>query len=124
MSQSAVKLVLYLRRKHGLSPAEFEDHYENSHVPLVERLFPSCMQRYTRNYIQRQGAIEGRPGGTDEPICDVLTEVWFATEADYTEFQRRLGDPEIQEDLFADEEKFIDRPTITFYIVKERISEY
>ncbi|KIW78568.1 hypothetical protein Z517_08406 [Fonsecaea pedrosoi CBS 271.37] len=122
--QHAVKLILFFKRKPGISPVEFEDYYEKNHVPLIEQLFPSCIQRYTRNYIQQESAIEGRAGGSDEAFSDVMTEVWFETEADFADFQHRLADPAIQGPLFADEANFIDRSTIKFYVVREKSSQY
>jgi len=45
---------MYAYRKPGITPEEFQHHYENVHLPLVQALTGSLFpQSHTRLYIQR-----------------------------------------------------------------------
>ena len=47
----AVKKIVLVRRKAGLTPEEFRDGYENSHARIAVRLFGHLWLSYTRNYL-------------------------------------------------------------------------
>ncbi|HEX4559765.1 MAG TPA: EthD domain-containing protein [Mycobacterium sp.] len=109
-----IKVFGYLKRKPGLSAAEFADYYESNHVPLVlSKAFRPTV--YKRNYIRRGDAfnIEG-----DEIGFDCMTELVFADREELLAWMASLGDDEIA----RDEENFIDRPATRAYVVDERTS--
>jgi uncharacterized protein (TIGR02118 family) len=67
----AVKLVALMRMARGVTREQFRDHYEMIHVPLVREMMPEITE-YRRNYFPQT------TGG-----FDVLTEIHFASQADF-----------------------------------------
>jgi len=67
-----VKTVFLLKRKPGLSPAEFREHYEEVHAPLEISLLPN-IRKSVRNYITKNVM----PASVEEPDFDCITEIWF-----------------------------------------------
>lgn len=115
------KLTFLFRRKPDMTPEQFRDHYENRHVPLALRLLP-YFSDYVRNYIRHDLAY--RPAGLSVDNAaqfDVVTEVTFATEADYDLMMKRLADPSVSRQIVEDEERFMDRKaTLMFFVDEER----
>jgi hypothetical protein len=113
------KLTFLFKRKPGMTPEQFRDHYENRHVPLALRLLP-YFSDYSRNYIRHDLAYRPEGLGVDNaPQFDVVTEVTFATEADYDLMMKRLGDPVISRQIIEDEERFMDRTATLMFFVDE-----
>jgi uncharacterized protein (TIGR02118 family) len=117
------KITFLFKRKAGMTPEEFRDHYENRHVPLALRLLP-CFQDYARNYIRHDLTYrpEGMGTGVDRASpFDVVTEVTFASEAEYDFMMKRLADPDVLNQIVEDEERFMDRKaTLMFFVDEER----
>lgn len=113
-----IKIVSFLRRRSDLSPAEFERYYETHHAPLALSLLPG-IARYTRSYINPDSMTVDRTGGDLTPPCDVITEIWFRTEADYQKFQAACADPEIVKTFVEDEARFMDMQSVKSYTVRE-----
>ena len=67
------KLILFVKRKPGLTHEQFRAHYESTHAPLARRVLP-WLDRYTRNFLT---PFPGQP----EPPYDCVTEFWFKDEA-------------------------------------------
>jgi hypothetical protein len=128
------KLIFTIKKKAGLSRAEFIDYYENKHAPLVRRLFPPVAE-YRRNYIMTEGpavdAVYNGPAtdpvyGGDNPQdtlvsdFDVITEVLFD---DLEQLKANMGamdDPEIFRQIRGDEPNLFEPGGTKFYIVEER----
>ncbi len=113
----AVKLIALLKRKPGISMAEFEDHYENVHVPLVLKLTPHICQ-YLRNYIYHDSALADLDSSSSA-ICDVITEAWFETEEDFDRFKADASKPEARQQIIDDEMMFLDRTAHQMFVVKQ-----
>lgn len=61
-------ILTLIKRRPGTTPAEFRAHYENSHVPLVKKVFgEACPQTYIRYYISRP---KESPAGAGEGDAD------------------------------------------------------
>lgn len=75
------KMIIMVKRKPGLTPAEFRDGYENSHSRLGVELFGHLWAEYRRNYIGRGYAFaqrgQGDMDGPDEVGFDAISEVIF-----------------------------------------------
>ena len=52
-----VKVMFLVKSKPGLSREEFCRHYEEAHVPLALKYFPT-FKRYVRNYVITTPGIE------------------------------------------------------------------
>ncbi len=89
-----VKLVGLIRKRAGLSTAEFRKHWLDVHAPLA-RQFPG-LRRYTVNFIDR----ETEPGAA----YDGFSELWFdSQEALEAAFASPIGTA-----IAADIPKFMD----------------
>lgn len=108
---SGFTIVVFVTRKPGLSPAQFRDHWENTHVPLIRRLggrsFPV---NHTRHYLHRDETRSDYPisplvGGPGDFTYDGFAVVSFASREAFEEFLPVMTSPEVLED----EERFTDR---------------
>ena len=111
-----VKLMVFLKRKQGLSPEEFRDRYENGHSRIGMRMLGHLWKEYRRNYLLPADSFakaEGAPLSADEAETeapyDVVTEFVFADRADLEEQNRIATLPENKKILSEDEETLFDR---------------
>jgi uncharacterized protein (TIGR02118 family) len=115
-----IKIVFCLRRKPGLSIAEFQDYWLNKHGPMVRQYGPLIgMRRYVQSHRLTDpryvtAGVASRKSGV-EPY-DGIAEAWFddieaVNAATSTQEGKRIGS------LFqADEHTFIDvKNTAMFY---------
>jgi len=113
-----VKLVCLLKRKKGLSFEEFKDYYENNHAHLANGHLTEAV-KYERRYLTpaMPGYLES---GEETPgMYGCLTEVWFERREDMEENLAVLADPEKAAAVIEDEERFLDRPQLRFFVVEE-----
>jgi hypothetical protein len=118
-----MKMIALFRRKAGVTPEEFREHYETRHAPLAMRLFP-YFKDYRRNYV-RHDLAHTRAGGGD-PLArldfDAITEITFADKAGYDRMMRDMTDPAIKAEIDACEEQFMDRAATVVFLVDEETS--
>ena len=118
-----LKSITLIKRKPGLSREEFIKHYEEVHVPLSLKHFPT-FRRYVRNYVVA-------PFGTEEPDFDCIMEVWFDDVEGAQAVSDALGgynalggyETELGQIFREDEEKFMDRGSRIAFLVDERVSK-
>lgn len=110
------KTIALLKRKAGLSRAEFIDYYENHHAKLVLELQPQ-LRDYRRNFIDLDGAY--LPAAAPALDFDVITEMWYDDRAAYEAAMAVWDDPELAQRRIRDEANFIDLEHIRFFIVDE-----
>jgi hypothetical protein len=126
------KILLFAYRKSGTTPAQFREHYENKHVPLIcsvtGNLFPLT---HTRWYIQRSaGKAEGTSRNADFPATvlqgtqadadfDAIAELTFVDEAAFQAFFEFYMNQEAAKELHEDEARFLDRSAVTGMVVGE-----
>ncbi len=111
------KVIALIKRKPGMSKADFIKHYETGHAPLARKCFPQIVQ-YRRNFIELEGAFIYP--GTTEPDFDSVTEIWYRDRAAYDEMLGSHFSSEIQETIENDERKFLDQSMTRFFIVDQR----
>ena len=103
------KLILFVKRKPGLTHEQFRAHYENTHAPLAKsRLAPQWLVRYERNFLT---PMAGQP----EPPYDCVTEFWFADQA-AMEASTAWARSEEGQVLARDEENFMDRASMRAFV--------
>ena len=107
-----VKAIALLKRKPGLSREEFIEHYEEVHVPLILKHSTGVI-KYIRNFIVSDGMTE--------PDYDCITELWYEDMEAFTATISVWGTEEGQV-IIEDENSFIDRDMIKFYMVEEHVS--
>jgi uncharacterized protein (TIGR02118 family) len=109
-----VKLVCFLKRKHGLTLDEFYDHWFNSHGPLIASTEP--FKSLVRRYEQHKRLPEPEWAGT--PGYDGITIQWFDSIADFEGF---VSAPEYAEVIAPDEQRFLDTDAFVWMITEEPV---
>jgi hypothetical protein len=113
-----IKVIMLLKRRPGMSMAEFKDYYETRHSVLGTKNFPH-MASYKRNYLTPVGDSAGA-----EPPFDCVTETCFATEEDYrASIAHFAADPARIAAHESDEENLFDRSKFWTFIVDECSTE-
>jgi hypothetical protein len=105
------KLLLFLKRKPGMSPDAFRAWYEDHHVPLAMRYMAGA-ERYVRRY------LEPTPG-MPEMDFDVITELWFRDRKTVDTVIGILFRDAMPADVIADELNGFDRSRSRFHAVCE-----
>lgn len=123
----AIKLIGTLRKKPGISRTDFIDCYETVHAPLALRLLTrngmSLFAGYHRNYPVSDRLSEG-PYGVQPRVdigFDVMTELWFWTDADFRTFLALRGEPQISRELSAEAHSLFDRDSTSLFLTEEHI---
>lgn len=117
-----VKVMLLLKRRPGMSLAEFIERYESVHVPLAEKHVKG-LARYARHYLH-PSAYDMLGEEIDEPAYDVLTELWYENMEGVTAQQEsNRNHPERMADIIADEEQLFDRSKSRMAFVEDRVSD-
>ena len=134
-------ILIFSYRKIGISPKEFKDHYESSHVPLIKSLagthFPQSHKRF---YIQRTADADADDNDDDDgddknnkyPATilvgsqpdfqyDALAELTFENATKFQTFMSIVSQGEAREMLAKDEEIFLDRERMTAVVVGETV---
>jgi len=118
-----LKLTFCLRRKPGLSLAEFQDYWLNKHGPLVRRLQPALgMARYVQVH-RRDDALGlgmGKVRGAPEPY-DGVAELWWESEEAFRASGRTAEGREAGRLLLEDEARFIDLANSPLWLNREQV---
>jgi len=109
------KLIALIFKQPQLSAEAFRAYYEANHAPLVRRLLP-MIGRYTRSYLPAEPET---PGREDLVNFDVLTELWFESDADLEAFWKRIREPEVIAAIREDESHFLISDRTVMYTVIE-----
>lgn len=110
------KLMMFMKRKEGISFEDFRDHYENVHIPMVAKWVGHLMSDFKRYYPQnainlyvgRADADEApaNDGGVDYDAVSIYT---IKNEAALEELMRISQDPKFTCAVTEDEANFADR---------------
>src|SRR5690606_4736050 len=115
--RAMLKLTFLMKRKPGMSFADFRDYYETRHAPLASALCPSLV-RYTRTYVTDCIAMS-RSAPASEPDFDCITQCWYDVEGGWEERSKDLLPPDVFKQMAADEENFLDRARTRLLITEE-----
>lgn len=116
MADPYYKILLFMKRKPGMSMEAFRDYYENHHVPLALK-YSQGIARYVRRYIEPQRHAES---GTNEELpYDVITELWFDDEATYKGTLDYLANNVMSDEIVTDEMNLFHRPTMRMATIVE-----
>ena len=102
------KAVFLLRRKPGMSVAEFQDYWITGHAPQIPR------DMGVLRYVQCHALAENYAGG--EPPYDGVAELWFA---DDDAFLAYWTSPRIIEIFSADAPRFLDGANCVAFLAEE-----
>jgi hypothetical protein len=116
-SGAMVKMVFLLKRRPGMSRADFIQYYESHHARLGEKYVPNAV-RYVRRF------LEPVPGPWSKPAdeFDVMTELWFANKQEADLAMAHLSEPKIHDEIAADEKRLFDRSRSQVYLITEQES--
>jgi len=121
--EHVLKLTFCLRRKPGLSLAEFQDYWLNKHGPLVRRLQPALgMARYVQVHRRDDelGLGLAKVRGAPEPY-DGVAELWWESEEAFKASGRTPEGREAGRLLLEDEAKFIDLTRSPLWLNREHV---
>lgn len=105
----AVKGLFLVKRKPGMSVAEFQDYWRNIHAPLVPRT-PHLL-RYVQCHVLPTMYEADSP-----PAYDGVAELWWPNLA---KFQESWASPELQVEQLTDARNFIDGQHSTAFLAEE-----
>ncbi len=109
MTEQTYKLLIFLKRRPGMSRAAFRDYYENRHVPLILK-YGTSASRYVRRYIETMpDPVTGQPQELD---FDVITELSFGDRENFENVLAHAGKGVLPADIIADEEQVFDRSEV------------
>lgn len=114
------KLLLFLKRRPGMSLQEFRDYYENVHSKLCEK-YTAGVRRYVRRYLQP--ASNPLTGQVQEMEFDVITELWFDDRKVFEKIAELTARGVTIPEIVADEERLFDRTRMRCAAVVECDSE-
>ncbi len=118
------KLIFMLKRKPGITPEQFRQHYESSHVRLAQKYIGHLLTGYVRNYPILAALDPSNVAPEAKPVpydigYDAITEMRVRDAAAIEEIGRIFNDPEIQPILKADEREFLDDRATVMIICDE-----
>lgn len=112
-----IKLVCLLKKRDGMTTAEFREYYETHHK-VIGRESMRYSERYLRRFLDPLEGME-----EDEQPYDVITEIWFKDRDALARGLAYSNQPKIRNPLTEDEDKLFDRPSMRFYTVEEHEDE-
>ncbi|GGD78959.1 EthD domain-containing protein [Croceicoccus mobilis] len=111
-----ITLMTIMRRRAGMSQAEFVDYYEAAHARIGEKVLAGHATRYVRRFLM--------PFGHDDEAGapDVILEIDFPDREAMDAFFVSVADPAVAAMIAEDEERLFDRPSMRSYLLDERES--
>lgn len=110
------KILLFMKRKPGMSVEAFRDYYETKHAPLCAQSSTN-LQRYIRRFIEPKPHPETGPN--DEMEFDVITELWCKDEASFNGLLAYLTTSIMPDFVVEDEKNLFDRSSFRIATVVE-----
>jgi uncharacterized protein (TIGR02118 family) len=102
------KILLFMKRRPGMSQEEFQQYYEEKHVPLALK-YAGGMKSYKRRYVSPQTHVETGP--CSDLGFDVITELGFDDEATFKTTLNYLSTSHLPDEVIEDEMQLFDRTT-------------
>lgn len=106
MADTTYKILMFMKRRQGMSLEAFQDYYENHHAPLCEK-YTSGVSHYIRRYLTAHPNPE--TGATEELQFDVITELWFDDEKIFRGTVEYLSTTIMSDEVVEDEKQLFDR---------------
>jgi len=104
-----VKIVIFFKRKPGMSVEEFQKHWRTTHADIIVGL--PGIRRYVQSHVLASGYRKG------EPVYDGVAESYF----DDTQAMKALSKTPEYAKVLADEPNFIDRASMGSIITDEYV---
>lgn len=110
----AVKFVILMKRRPGMTQAEFIEYHRTSHAKTF--MADPTMRRLCRKYVLSH-PVQAGGGGIGESPFDGVAEVWFDTVEDLRE---AFSSHTYMANVRTDELKFIDLENSVNLVTEER----
>jgi uncharacterized protein (TIGR02118 family) len=107
-----IKLTCLLKRKEGMTPAEFQAYWRDRHGPLIAK--GRCGTHVLR-YEQNPRPLDDYRGDDDRSGYDGVTVQWFASMDEYYAHMNEDDSPQMFEDIT----KFLDLDHLDFVLTEE-----
>ena len=121
----AIKLIGTIRKRADMTRAAFIDRYENGHCALALSVLTKdgmpTFAGYRRSFPLPEARFPIAQIPTTPAPFDVMTQVWFWTEADLQYFMKQRADEKVDAALSHDEAQLFDRKSIIMHFVKEYV---
>jgi hypothetical protein len=111
-----ITIITLLKRRAGMSKAEFIAYYETHHRRIGEKVLTGYATRYVRRFLHPS---DGEDCHED---VDVVMEIDFPDPATRDACFAAMDDPAIMAEIIADEERLFDRSRIRTFSVEEHAS--
>jgi EthD domain len=109
-----ITLITLLKRRSGMSKADFIAYYEDHHRLIGEKVLRGYATRYIRRF------LHPTDGADQEHDADVVMEIDFPDEATRDACFAAMADEAVMAEIVADEELLFDRSRIRTFTVEER----
>jgi uncharacterized protein (TIGR02118 family) len=107
-----IKLTCLLKRREGMTPAEFQAYWRDHHAPLIAN---GLCGTHVIRYEQNPRPLDSYRGDDDRSGYDGVTEQWFASMDEYNAHMNEADSPQ----MFADIPKFLDPEHLEFVLTEE-----
>jgi uncharacterized protein (TIGR02118 family) len=104
-----IKIVIFFKRKPGMSVEDFQQHWRTTHADIIVKL--PGIRRYKQSHVIASAYRKG------EPVYDAVAESYF----DSTQAMKELAKTPEYAAVLADEPNFIDRSTMNSVITDEYV---
>ena len=112
-----ITLLTLLKRRAGMSKADFIAYYESHHRLIGEKVLRGYATRYTRRYLHPTDGVD------EHEDADVVMEIDFPDEATRDACFVAMADETVMAEIVADEERLFDRKRIRTFALDERRSK-
>lgn len=118
MAEPIYKFLIFIKRREGMTPAEFQHYYENVHAKLGKQIAPDVGAiKYVRRYLHPlDGSLDRRAADFE---YDEITEVWFKNYEKFKAVAEKVSRGELSHEVEEDEAKFMDRSRTRFAMAVE-----
>lgn len=113
----SVTVLTLLKRRAGMSKADFIAYYETNHRLIGEKVLGPWAIRYERKHLH---PLDGADMDFD---FDVAMEIEFADEQAMADCFAALAEPETRRMITEDEERLFDRSRIRTFRVERHVSD-
>ena len=111
-----VTLITLLKRRTGMSKADFIAYYEDHHRKIGEKVLSGYATRYVRRFLHPADGVDAHED------ADVVMEIDFPDAATRDACLAAMAEPAIAAEIAEDEAKLFDRARIRTFKVEERAS--
>jgi hypothetical protein len=111
-----VTVLTLLRRREGMTKADFIAYYETRHRLIGEKVLSGWATRYVRKHLH---PLDGTDAAHD---FDVVLEIDFPDQATCDACFAAMADPATMAEIVEDEERLFDRSRMRTYAVERHAS--